>query len=93
LFGGLKMFDLSEYNPVTYQEAERKAYFSGDAEKASLYARIMELEEQLETQQEEQNQQTIELEDQIEEQQKQIEELENSISDFKDILKQIKDII
>jgi methyl-accepting chemotaxis protein len=46
------MIDLTEYNELAYQEAERKAYFSGDTKKASLIARIMELEEQLEEQKE-----------------------------------------
>ena len=69
------MFDLPEYNPVTYQEAERKAYFAGDAEKASLYARIMELEEQLEEQKE-----------QIKELEESIADFDDKIAQIKDIL-------
>lgn len=69
------MIDLTEYNELTYQEAERKAYFSGDTEKASLITRIMELEEQLEEQKE-----------QIKELEESIADFDDKIAQIKDIL-------
>ena len=47
------MIDLNEFNELAYIEAERIAYNQGDNEKASLIARIIELEKEKEEQKEE----------------------------------------
>lgn len=47
------MIDLTEFNELAYMEAERIAYKQGDTEKASLIARIIELEKEKEEQKEE----------------------------------------
>jgi hypothetical protein len=44
------MIDLNEFNELAYIEAERIAYNQGDNEKAALIARIIELEQEKEEQ-------------------------------------------